>query len=113
MSSLSSSINIAAVPNVIRSWYNSNISCWKFDLLNAVYIASVDDSNQSFASSSLSISSSLNFKVNQGVAGFVSIPCNDAANNSTACIGDESKTCSILLSPLALCFVTSAFLGCI
>nr|AKH48601.1 head-tail connector protein [uncultured marine virus] len=27
ISSSSSSINIAAVPNVIRSWYNSNISC--------------------------------------------------------------------------------------
>ena len=76
-----------------------------------MYIDSVALSNQSFASSSEFISSFLNFKVNQGVEGLVNIPCRDAANNSTACKGEESKIISVRLSPLALCLVTSAFLG--
>ena len=83
----------------------------KFDLLNALYITSVASSNQSLASSAFISSICLNLKVNQGVDGFVSIPCKDDDNNSNACNGEESKILSILLSPRLLFLVMSAFLG--
>ena len=95
----------------VGSYYGVQETANKLDLLNAAYIVSVADSNHSFASSSLSISSSLNFKENQGVEGLVNIPCKEAANNSTACKGEESKISSVRLSPLDLNLVTSAFLG--
>jgi hypothetical protein len=37
------------------------------------------------------------------------MPCSDAANNSNACSGDESKINSFLLSPLVLLLVMFAF----
>ena len=61
-------------------------------------MVSVTLSNQSFASSSASKPASLYLSVNQVVEGLVNIPCKDAANNSTACSGEESKILSRAVS---------------